>query len=361
MLRKIFCFVLLLAITACASPAPDVTPTPGETPTPPASHTPTALLAETVTPETGITATPGDENPQLVLPTPGAEPVSAWRPPLYPVPWSPTSVDHFYLNRPIAADEFNAPVEDYRYGGMFTGTKIIHTGIDIPASYGTPVLAAGDGTVVWAGWGLYSGVKENKKDPYGQAIVVRHDFGHDGQRLYTVYAHLSQINVTRGQWVKSGEPIGELGDTGLTSGPHLHFELRFGENDYFSTYNPELWLVPPQGWGVLVGRVTDGSGYPLHDQVVIVDSLDADRRWRVHTYGPNTVLPDPYYNENMVLSDLPAGKYRIMIQYLGSYLDHEIEIKPGLVTYFSFKGYKGYYEIPPPLPGLEGLTPVVTP
>ncbi len=78
----------------------------------------------------------------LVFPTPGPAPISAWRPPLYPVPWAAEEYDHFFFQRPIAADEINWPVADYRYGGIFFGPNIVHTGVDIDAPDGTPVLAA---------------------------------------------------------------------------------------------------------------------------------------------------------------------------------------------------------------------------
>ena len=84
---------------------------------------------------------------RFVLPTPGAEPVSGWRPPLYPVPWAISSYDHFYFARPIAADNVNWPLAEYRYGGVFFAPNVVHTGVDIDAEEGTPILAAGSGTV----------------------------------------------------------------------------------------------------------------------------------------------------------------------------------------------------------------------
>ncbi|MGE5463447.1 MAG: hypothetical protein ACM3PS_08830, partial [Syntrophothermus sp.] len=85
---------------------------------------------------------------RFVLPTPGAEPVSGWRPPLYPIPWAVSAYDHFYFARPIAADNVNWPLADYRYGGVFFAPNIVHTGVDIDADKGTPILSAGPGTVV---------------------------------------------------------------------------------------------------------------------------------------------------------------------------------------------------------------------
>ena len=76
---------------------------------------------------------------RFVLPTPGAEPVSGWRPPLYPVPWAVSAYDHFYFARPIAADNVNWPLAEYRYGGVFFAPNIVHTGVDIDAEEDTPL------------------------------------------------------------------------------------------------------------------------------------------------------------------------------------------------------------------------------
>lgn len=90
-------------------------------------------------------------------------------------------------------------------------TKLMHTGIDIRASEGTPIKAAAPGETLFAGW----------LRGYGQVVILDH-----GRDLTTVYAHLSRINVEEGKIVKGGEIIGNVGSTGVASGPHLHFEVR---------------------------------------------------------------------------------------------------------------------------------------
>ena len=102
-------------------------------------------------------------------------------------------------------------------------TKKFHSGIDIGAAYGTAVLAANGGTVTMAGW----------NGGYGNCIVVDHGGG-----LATLYAHLSSISVSRGATVSKGQQIGKIGSTGVSTGPHLHFEvLKNG-----STTNPMNYL-----------------------------------------------------------------------------------------------------------------------
>jgi murein DD-endopeptidase MepM/ murein hydrolase activator NlpD len=93
--------------------------------------------------------------------------------------------------------------------GFFPG----HSGIDLAAPPGTPVFAADGGTVIFAGWSNWG---------YGYSIVLAHG------SMLTLYGHLSRINVRCGQQVSAGTPIGAVGSSGQSSGPHLHFEVRPG-------------------------------------------------------------------------------------------------------------------------------------
>jgi murein DD-endopeptidase MepM/ murein hydrolase activator NlpD len=279
---------------------------------------------------------------------------SAWRPPLYPVPWAKAPQDHFYFIRPIAADDINWPLWDYRYGGMFF-ENVVHTGIDIVTRIGTPVVAAGSGKVIWAGSGLYRGVND-PDDPYGLAIAIQHDFSYHGEALYTIYGHLDRIDVVWGQIVKAGDPLGLSGNTGQVTGPHLHFEVRVGRNGFLSTRNPELWLAPPQGWGLLAGRVMDTGGRLIDGQQVHVQSLSSTLKRSAVSYGLESVNSDPYYQENIVISDLPAGLYEIRIDYAGFAHKQQVEINAGLVSYFTFQGHRKFGPAEPPM-AVEEDTP----
>lgn len=86
----------------------------------------------------------------------------------------------------------------------------MHNGIDIITDIGTPVYAPGNGKVTYAG----------RKGGYGLTIEIDHGFGYN-----TIFAHLSKTNVKVGKFVKRGELIGKTGNTGLSSGPHLHYEV----------------------------------------------------------------------------------------------------------------------------------------
>jgi len=348
--------VFSIVITSCTSATATVTET-GPSPTPVIAGE--AAIQPPV--PTEVLPKPTIAPFRFFLPTPGAEPVLGWRPPLYPVPWAVSAYDHFYFARPIAADNVNWPLAEYRYGGVFFAPNIVHTGVDIDAEEGTPILAAGSGTVVSADWGLFSQVPGNISDPYGQAVVVKHDFGYKDQSLFTVYAHMSKIMAVVGQHVETGDVLGLVGDTGVTTGPHLHFEVRLGGNTFYNTANPELWMAPPQGWGILVGRMTDEDGELLNLFPVEVRPMPSEVPLRkVFTYAKGAANSDAYYQENLVLSDLPAGLYKIAFEYLDKNLQFWVDIYPGQITYFTFTDEDGFQVVPPPMPTMDFLPGTAT-
>jgi murein DD-endopeptidase MepM/ murein hydrolase activator NlpD len=306
---------------------------------------PTQQVLGVLAPEEPLVAQPEPESEspraEVVLPDIVLNPVSAWRPPPYQIPLAIRPTDHYYFTRPIPSGDLNWPNPRYRYGSTAFGEESTHTGVDLVADRSAPIVAAGDGEVIWVGYGLYGGVWD-LSDPYGLAVAIRHDFGHAGQVLYSAYAHMESTNVWLGQRVSAGERIGTVGDTGHASGPHLHFEVRAGENRYFASRNPELWMVPAEGWGVLAGLVQDTWGRPMTEYLVKIKSLETEQIWNVWTYVLGTIQPDDYYQENFVIGDLPQGPYQLQIDFAGRSYTTFLYMKPGQTNFVEFNGRRGF-------------------
>ena len=108
-----------------------------------------------------------------------------------------------------------------------------HKGVDYGAPSGTPIRTVGDGVVDFAGW----------QNGYGNVVEIRHDNGRS-----TVYAHMSRIDVKRGQHVDQGMRIGAVGSTGWATGPHLHFEVKLNgvqQNPTLMAKNSEAVTLSP--------------------------------------------------------------------------------------------------------------------
>ncbi len=122
----------------------------------------------------------------------------------------------FFASKPgisplLKSDYFR--ISDYfgdRYHPVFKRWKD-HTGVDYAALHGTPVYATGDGVVLATGW----------DNGYGNRVIVDHGFGY-----VSIYAHLQRFKVKEGDTVKRGKLLGLVGNTGVSTGPHLHYEVR---------------------------------------------------------------------------------------------------------------------------------------
>ena len=125
-----------------------------------------------------------------------------------------------------------------------------HWGIDLTGYTGAPIYAAGDGFVSHTGW---------TAGGHGINVVVDHGYGYQ-----TRYAHLSKSLVTDGQWVKRGEQIGEMGSTGRSSGPHLHYEVIYRG----SKVDPMSYIqvnMDPEEFEKIVERVNEDAIYDNWD------------------------------------------------------------------------------------------------
>ncbi len=112
-------------------------------------------------------------------------------------------------------------------------TRRFHYGMDFTAKTGSPIYATADGVVKHAGW---------KANGFGKHVVIDHGYGYE-----TLYGHMSKVAVRKGQKVKRGQIIGYVGNTGLSAGPHCHYEVHLNGkrvnpiNFYYNDLTPEMY------------------------------------------------------------------------------------------------------------------------
>lgn len=316
---------------------------------------------------------------QLASPaSPSATPLLATAPPVVPtvaitatVPAiTPCSTDLcaypgvLFLRRPIDLPANDLVDMSYRFGSTQSRLRDPHHGVEFLNRQGTPVLAAADGKVVVAGadleptsargvwpitfYGLYSNF-------YGNLVVIEHPipatvrsaFPEIPAPLYTLYGHLSAIEVGPGQEVKAGQEIGKVGMAGIATGSHLHFEVRLGEDSYKASRNPELWLAPHtnsngQQKGAIAGRFLNTYDTSLELPSVVLQHLPSgpdgpsDFDLSMTTYEEKGLLGQAPFLESFGAGDLPAGWYRITFPMNG--LRKElVQVFPGQITVVTFR------------------------
>lgn len=246
--------------------------------------------------------------------------------------------DHYWLARPIGAEDTDSIELYYPYASKGDGTYPIHHGVEFENPMGTPILAVAAGTIVVAGddkeeiYGAYA-------DYYGLLVIERLDEPFEGRPVYVLYGHLSEINVIMGQQVKEGDLIGAVGMTGVAQGPHLHFEVRYGQNSFAATVNPELWLRPHGGCGTLAGVVLSPNGEPIPEvwvAVVVPDSPEESVR-EVMTYPAREVNGDPRWRENWCAGDLKAGEYEVQACLPGRVITARAVVTAGMTTWVTLR------------------------
>jgi murein DD-endopeptidase MepM/ murein hydrolase activator NlpD len=243
----------------------------------------------------------------------------------------------FIFERPIERPGNDLVEPAYRYGSTAGGTRDPHHGVEFSNPSGTPVHAAAQGTVLFAGpddEAIYS----PWSNFYGNLVVIEHQEG-----LFTLYAHLSKIDVEANQKVLAGTKIGEVGWTGGAIGSHLHFEVRRGDvEDYFATQNPELWLMPAKdidgnAFGVLEISVVDEDGHLVQSVKFTLGYYpDPAQPPAAQLYGM-PYAPDLLTgSESAVFSELQPGQYRIAIEVNGQILERWVEVQSGRRTQVVF-------------------------
>ncbi len=303
------------ALVAAITIQPTITPTPFPVvivdlsptdPPPPAIVLPAVNELETATPIPTPTQT--SLPTETLIPTETATPIPTFTPPALP---GTSANEHYWFRRPVPEDGVVWTNKVYPYASTRGGTLRPHHGVEFDVPNGSLVIAAGAGTVVVAGDDS-AAMYGPETNFYGNLVVIEHQAKHNGQSVYTLYAHLSQVGVAVGQQVEALQPIGLVGASGVADGPHLHFEVRVGCNQYECTRNPGLWLYPFRDYGTIAGRIIRPNGTLIEGFQVTATRIDAASRYKgTTTYTGNTVNPDAGWNENFVIDDVNAGYYQI--------------------------------------------------
>lgn len=297
-------------------------------PTVEAPSSPTPLL-----PATATATVAGANDMDLSTATPAASPTPA---PTFtpPPPPPPDPAEHFVLNRPVPADSPQWTDKAYPYGSTRGGTLQTHHGVEFNVPTGTPVLAAGEGVVRFAGPDDMISVGP-LLNFYGKAVIIEQTAPQDsGTPLYTLYGHLSDVLVEVGQRVNAGEVVGVSGDSGVAYGPHLHFEVRQGENAYSATRNPLLWLKPFSGLGVVAAQIAWPDGSPVVEAPVVLRRVDGQAPYTAGTtYAAGGINSDDQRMENLVLDDVVPGYYELEITSGSETLRQTLWVFPDRTTF----------------------------
>lgn len=270
---------------------------------------PTAVSAAQAAADATATATVTPEATAVSSLT--ATPPPTFTPPALPY----TSADeHFWLRRPVPEGGAVWTDKAYPYGSTRSGSLRPHHGVEFYVPAGTEILAAASGEVIVAGSDAET-VYGPHPDFYGNLVIVELDSRYRGQPVYNLYAHLSEILVGVGQRVEAQELIALSGASGVADGPHLHFEVRVGQNTYDSTRNPLLWLYPFPEHGVVAGRVTWPNGSPAQEAPVTLRRVDASSKYHGTTsYAGESVNGDDQWGENFAFDDVKAGYYEVEVK-----------------------------------------------
>lgn len=335
--------LLLFTILVACSPAPTLTPFAAAAPTtqrvrlhvstPVPTQTPRALFPTVPATETAVPVVLPSitVTPTLNVNAPTWTPLPSWTPPV--VVAAARLQLGFVLGWPIANSGAHTFNRVYPYGATNNGRLQVHHGIDLVNTVGTPVLAAGDGTVIYAGDDFTTKFAP-QTNYYGYLVIIQHNFLSAEQLpVFTLYGHLSYVGVQAGQVVRAGDMIGSVGASGIARGPHLHFEVRVGDPFNFdATRNPELWLHPYPSQGLLVGRMIYANSTPARGIMLRVIAGEMVRS--TYSYTDETVHSDPQLGENFSIGDLPSGYYVVTVSLNGvERFSQSVYIQPDQMTW----------------------------
>lgn len=249
-----------------------------------------------------------------------------------------------WLVRPFSDPDRGQIDLTYPYASKGNGDLAIHNGVEFPNPHGTPIRAAADGIVAYAGndeeltFGPYPNF-------YGNVVILNHKDIFSANEIFTLYGHLSVINVEEGEIVQQGEVLGQVGASGVAGGSHLHFEVRYVDNEYQNSTNPVLWFPPlaNQALGqtsTLAGTISDSSGKAISEATFTLEKLNdqgvVEKHYYFQSYAQNGVNSHPALQENFAVPDLPPGDYRLT--YIsGKMYEEFFTLEPGMLGFLKLK------------------------
>ncbi|HEX6694669.1 MAG TPA: peptidoglycan DD-metalloendopeptidase family protein [Longimicrobiales bacterium] len=261
---------------------------------------------------------------------------------LVPSGEAPADPKRPWLRRPIDPAEGNPYIDQtYRYGSTMAGNLQQHQGVEFNNPAGTPVHAIADGVVAFAG----------KAEAGANTVAILHDTRLDGQFVFSTYFHNTELTVRSGQRVRAGDVIARVGNTGRAGNDHLHLEVHVAPSadsarivnaaERFPpfTRNPQLWIAPMPGTGVVAGRVLDSAGNPVQGARIhglIVPYPEETPFSFAETYSDRT-RPDPTYNEHFAVGDVAPGDYLVGTDIEGKRVWRRIRVEAGRVTFVEFR------------------------
>jgi murein DD-endopeptidase MepM/ murein hydrolase activator NlpD len=253
----------------------------------------------------------------------------------------PVAPEHVWFRRPIDATEGNPYIDaTYRYGSTMDGNLQQHQGVEFNNPAGTPVHAIGDGVIVFAG----------KAEAGANTIAILHDRRWHDQYVYSTYYHNTELLVHAGQHVQAGDVISRVGNTGRAGNDHMHLEIHVAPSTDSSkivspdqrfpsfTRNPQLWIEPIHGTGIVAGRVTDADGNLVQGARVygLVQTYPEETPFSYAETYRDRAHGDPAYNENFAVGDISPGDYVLGVDIDGTRVWRRVHVEAGKVTWVEF-------------------------